>query len=365
MVRLLVVCGCLLAASDALRHKPSTNSSLVHLEHTGRTAQWQKLRVRSGIEELESWKDSGKAVSCRLADTELRASVGAVTNASYGAQLQGLVQMVPSRFVADVGNDKVATFLNDELKTLGFQVQEQPVHVSSAAPWGSNGVRNRGNVIGFLKGTDLASEVVVFGAHYDSVNWQAVKSGVAPGADDNGSGVAALLQIAKVLSEEHREGKLRRSIVLTAFQAEEVGLFGSKAFVSELLKKGVFGKPVATVIADEVSFPGRPQHARQAIFETKGRTPANVAMIDTFAHQAHADGALKGFEVNYAGFGSDHIPFLEAGYPAVLLIERDNMWFADTYGHTKGDSLANTDASFGAAMTRLAARVVLSYASPA
>jgi leucyl aminopeptidase len=227
-------------------------------------------------------------------------------------------------------------------------------------------------VIGFLKGTDhygvWSGETVIFGAHYDSANWiddnSAWKSGAAPGADDDASGIAALLEIGKVISQAHKRNELRRSVVLVAFQAEEVGLWGSKAFVDKLLKKGTFGKPVASVIADMVSFSGREEVARQAIFSTTKNDPANLALLDTLAHQAKADGSLKGFEVDYTGCCSDHEPFLKAGYPAALLIERDNDYFGVQYGHSTKDVLRNTDASFGAAMTRLSARVVLAYAAP-
>merc|ERR1719321_2359729 len=111
-------------------------------------------------------------------------------------------------------------------------------------------------------------------------------------------------------------------------------------------------------------FPGRVKGTRETIFETVDKKPGNSAIIDTLAHTARDATDLTGFKVNYHGFGSDHIPFLRAGYPTVLLIERDNMYFADTWGHSSNDGLQNTDENFGAAMTRLAARTILAYASP-
>jgi len=69
--------------------------------------------------------------------------------------------------------------------------------------------------------------------------------------------------------------------------------------------------------------------------------------------------------VNYAGFGSDHISLLDAGVPAVLLIERDNMYHADHFGHSARDTFDHVDAAFGAAVTRLAARALAALANPA
>ncbi len=82
------------------------------------------------------------------------------------------------------------------------------------------------NVVGLLRGRDaaLASEHVVIGAHYDhiGVDWL---GRVGPGADDNASGTAALLEVAQALATAGP----RRSILACAFAAEEDGLLGSAA----------------------------------------------------------------------------------------------------------------------------------------
>lgn len=316
------------------------------------------MRVRQGIEQLEPWKDSGKAITTRFTEPELKSRVSSISGASYGADHRNFVGVAPSRFISSPGNKAAESLIKKELAELGFTVREQEMKIQT-----SYGVPQAGNIMGYLKGSDLSSEVVIFGAHFDSVNWQQ-RTGAAPGADDNGSGIAALLEVARTVAAEAEARPLRRSVLVIGFQAEEVGLYGSKAFVNNVLKHGDYGRPVATIIADEVSYPGRPEHSHRAIFETKGRSPGNVALIDTMAHQAQADNGIAGWEVNYHGFGSDHIPFLEAGYPTVLLIERDNMYFADTWGHSSKDGLQNTDEDFGAAMTRLAARTILAYAAP-
>lgn len=95
-------------------------------------------------------------------------------------------------------------------------------------------IRTR-NVLGLLKGEDGASETIVVGAHYDHL-------GVVPrqferandqsfihnGADDNASGTSAVIELARGLA---KEGKLRRNVLFAAFSAEELGLYGSRAFV--------------------------------------------------------------------------------------------------------------------------------------
>ncbi|MCF7823796.1 MAG: M20/M25/M40 family metallo-hydrolase [Candidatus Marinimicrobia bacterium] len=99
------------------------------------------------------------------------------------------------------------------------------------------------NVIGMLKGSDpvLAHEFIVVGAHYDHLGWGGPGSGsrkpdtkaIHNGADDNASGVSAVLEIAERFSLE--KSRPKRSIVFVAFAAEEMGLLGSKFFTSSPL----------------------------------------------------------------------------------------------------------------------------------
>merc|ERR1719217_1908683 len=175
-----------------------------------------------------------------------------------------------------------------------------------------------GNVACFKKGSDpaLAKETIVVGAHYDSVNWREnLPTGMknAPGIDDNGSGTATLLLIAKAL--ENHESK--RSILLVGFNAEEEGLLGSQAFVPEVKRSKEYGELKYALIADEIAFPGRKQFDRRAIFETSDKVPGVMALVDTMAHSVEdSHGQIAGFEVNKHGFGSDHMSFLGHGIPA-------------------------------------------------
>merc|ERR1719265_2502206 len=104
---------------EGLRHKPSQNSSLVHVG--GRVS----MRVRQGIEQLEPWKDSGKALSTRFTEHELQSRVSSINGASYGADHRNFVGAAPSRFISNPGNRVAATQLKTELAELGFTVREQ------------------------------------------------------------------------------------------------------------------------------------------------------------------------------------------------------------------------------------------------
>jgi Zn-dependent M28 family amino/carboxypeptidase len=86
------------------------------------------------------------------------------------------------------------------------------------------------NIVGKLDGSDptLKNEYVVVGAHLDHVGEQAGEI-YAPGANDNASGSAAVLEIARAFVKSNI--KLKRSIIFVLFASEELGLIGSKYFV--------------------------------------------------------------------------------------------------------------------------------------
>ncbi len=87
------------------------------------------------------------------------------------------------------------------------------------------------NVIGYLEGTDLKDEVIVICGHYDHDG--ILPDGTFfPGADDNGSGTVAVIEIARAFAAAKKDGKgPRRSILFIGLAAEEKGLLGSKFYV--------------------------------------------------------------------------------------------------------------------------------------
>jgi hypothetical protein len=100
--------------------------------------------------------------------------------------------------------------------------------------------RRAENVVAILDGADprLAGENIVIGAHYDHLGFghfgareRQSEGKIHPGADDNASGTAVMLDLARRMSE--LPAKPARSIVFVAFSGEELGLYGSRAFVEQ------------------------------------------------------------------------------------------------------------------------------------
>jgi len=99
------------------------------------------------------------------------------------------------------------------------------------------------NVLGFLEGSDRKDEVLVVSAHYDHLGVK--HDTIYNGADDDGSGTVALLEIAQAFAQAKKEGHgPRRSLLFVAMTAEEEGLFGSEYYTAHPVL------PLANTIAD-------------------------------------------------------------------------------------------------------------------
>lgn len=168
------------------------------------------------------------------------------------------------------------------------------------------------NVIGILPGRGpLAGQVVVIGAHYDHLGLGGMGSldpdsmGVVHnGADDNGSGTAAILEIARLLAE--RPGN-RRTIVLIAFTAEEMGLIGSTHYVRNPVRPND-----STVVMLNLDMVGRLSNNRlQALGAETARE---------FNHLLDSLNAIHNFALEASGDGwgrSDHASFYAEGIPVL------------------------------------------------
>ena len=171
------------------------------------------------------------------------------------------------------------------------------------------------NVIGVLPGRDpaRAQESVVIGAHYDhlGLGWPDARQGsegkIHPGADDNASGVAVLLEVAALLGGQAQP---ERSLVFVAFSGEEWGLKGSRHYV-QTAERWPLDKCLAMVNLDTVG------NLRGAKLLVLGSGSASE-----WKHIAMGVGFTTGVESVCVAddFGSsDQRAFLDAGVPAVQL----------------------------------------------
>lgn len=131
------------------------------------------------------------------------------------------------------------------------------------------------NIIVDLPGTDLKHEVLLISAHHDAVP-------MSPGADDDGTGVAAILELARVLKDR----PMRRTIRLALFNLEEPGLVGSTAYVKTLREQGAVGAAPALGAADvkpEALPEGTPPADRETIIGM-----ASLEMLGYFSDEPNS-----------------------------------------------------------------------------
>jgi hypothetical protein len=119
-----------------------------------------------------------------------------------------------SKYVSQPGNNKAVEYLTKTYESFGYKPEQQWF-----APAQSQGGRTA-NVVSIKRGTENPDLIYVVSSHYDSVV-------VGPGADDDTSGTAALLEAARLLSDV----PLPATVVFASFTGEEAGLLGSREFV--------------------------------------------------------------------------------------------------------------------------------------
>ena len=117
------------------------------------------------------------------------------------------------------------------MQALGLEVEQQPFYANT---WLGSG-EAAPNVIGIQRGTLYPDTYVVCGSHFDSFSWEAYYGGQAPGADDNATGVASVLESARIMTQYEFE----YSIIYCAYGCEEMGLYGSEAYASRCQEQGM------------------------------------------------------------------------------------------------------------------------------
>jgi Zn-dependent M28 family amino/carboxypeptidase len=182
-------------------------------------------------------------------------------------------------------------------------------------------------------------DVVLVTAHLDSINLSG-STEPAPGADDNASGSAGLLALARALAGRPAVRDLR----LILFGGEEEGLFGSEAYVAEL-PDDERARIRAVLNMDMIG--GRNTPEPGVLLEG---AEVSQDMIDALARAAatHTDLAVT---TSLHPFNSDHVPFIDAGIPAVLTIEADDG--ANTRPHTATDTVARVDPDLAMEILRM------------
>jgi hypothetical protein len=207
------------------------------------------------------------------------------------------------------------------------------------------------DVVAVQTGAVVPEEIVLIGAHYDSYS----RTGAEPGADDNATGVAAVLEAARILSS----ARFERTLLYIAFSGEEQGLIGSEAWAADARGRGLDIR--AAINIDMIGYV-RPGDTRDLDLISDARS-IPLMQFASAATALYLDG-YPAVEGSFSGGNSDQQSFWDAGYPALSLHEDS----ADPspYLHTPQDRLGISvnDFDFFRMNVQAAVAVVASLARP-
>lgn len=285
------------------------------------------------------------------------AAAAAVPEAEVDRErLLASVRMLPTKRAARGNEEHIAglrqteTLLVEHLTKLGLKPQLDPMDFlggdRESPPWN--------NIIIDLPGKTLPGEVIVISAHFDAVPG-------SPGAEDDGSGVAAILEMARILKDR----PMHRTVRLILFNLEEAGLVGSRAYVGRRIDDWTAGKEkiVGMVSLDMIGYYTDEPNSQKSPLppDSKLFKPPSVGnflgMGGILPHRwfsqafntamNEAEPRLPTVVLDFLPIAppdllrSDHAPFLAAGIPGVILSTTAEMRYKDY--HKPTDTIEKLD----------------------
>lgn len=224
------------------------------------------------------------------------------------------------------GNRLAADMIAAELERLGYGAERHCYRGRKKD--------NECNVIGRREG----EKFILVAAHLDSVGHENA------GADDNASGTAALLEMARVLADYRSD----LGLIFLAANGEETGIAGSSAYAKKLRDSGELSKVAWAINMDMVAYnkDGVIELETNREFAAHAEWVAALARVYTRMTP----------HIAMPAWGSDHVPFLKAGIPAYLSIEHwENH---NPCYHRPCDTMQGLDWDFAADIARLNLAVI-------
>lgn len=252
---------------------------------------------------------------------------------------------VGPRVAGTKGAADAAAYLRDRLSGLGLPATIDEFDADTPV-----GIVRFRNVVACIEGRSTGSVFLV--CHYDTKG--GIEGGFA-GANDSGSGVGVLLALAQALATNRAQGV---TVWFAFVDGEECfadygpndGLHGSRRLARKLSKGGERGSIRAVIVVDMVG----DRDLSLTLFENN--TPE---LREAVLRAAAAEGIRRKVSLARSAILDDHQPFLDAGIPAVDLIDFQygSQPGRNDYWHTSGDTLDKLSAESLGAVARVAARV--------
>ncbi len=266
--------------------------------------------------------------------------VSQISESDYVSYVEDL-EAFGTRYYNTSGNASAEEYIYNAFTSFGLD--------ASYDPFTYNGY-TLNNVVATLPGTRFTDDsYFIIGAHLDSISGDPQNQ--APGADDNASGIAAILEIASVLSQY----ELNTTIKFVAFNAEEVGLIGSDAYADGAMFNG--DEILAMLNFDMIAYTGgNPDmgpnpHEDLDLYGDEWLVNTMIDMTNLYTPLTT--------DAHYLNqYGSDHYHFHSSQYPgsfSMLAIEDEvqEIWGgSNPYYHSIEDTSEHLDFSFAVNITK-------------
>lgn len=271
-----------------------------------------------------------------LDPTKITQAIAMVNETLVRGFLENLTAFGP-RPTGTYGCEKAAEYLFEQFKNMGLETRyHEWTTFNKLIPM----LRYNGkNVEGALLGKYPTKEVLIFNGHYDSVE-------VSPGANDDGSGIAAILTAAYALSNF----EFNRTIKFVAFSGEEVGLLGSRAYAKEAYENNE--KILVEFNADMIGYAETSLGGRSvSISSTQDAKWAVNKIKEVNKNYSINFNVKEGWNMTPGGprTGSDFHDFLLYGYESLAFWESEGY----PYFHTQDDTIDHVNFSYLVNVTKI------------
>jgi len=282
------------------------------------------------------------APAASVQDPLVESIVSNVSGANLTAGVQGM-QDLQTRYASTTNCEAAGEALFASFTALGLDdVRFEPFTFSSYSSR---------NVVAEKTGETYPDDIFIICAHYDSTSTHPAT--LAPGADDNASGTAAVLEAARVLAPYDFDYTIR----FVAFSAEEWGLLGSRAYVTRA-RLGMPDSILGVINLDMIGYADAVPEDLQIIVNGE-----STWLADLFLAAGPSYGPVGAKRIVDASFVySDHAPFWDGGYPALLAIEDNPL--NNPYYHRTTDTLDTLDFDFFTSATRASVGLLAELAQP-
>ncbi len=255
------------------------------------------------------------------------------------------LQDYTTRYFLHPNRREISYWLKNKFLEIGFTEVRIDSFYIEQYNWGDFPPSWQYNVIATLSGSVYPDNYILLGGHYDSIIFDRYGDPmeIAPGADDNASGVAALLEIARVMKENNYQPK--KSFKFIPFAAEEIGLFGSRDIAEKYFLSDM---NIELLVNNDM-------------IANKQKSDDWKLKIFPYSHHLYLSSLAEGLFNDYTSIepvignvnnpASDSYSFHRFGYPSLFYHEYD---FSDVY-HSPDDTIEHCDVEYAAEITKGAA----------